>query len=391
MRWATTPDEYTRGQQPYDEFRAAVERYAEDNDDALVTNRAMAWTPDDELRFEEGPDVAGGLSYTVEHDAVPTMTAASQLLERLDGPPMGWWGDERHTTPRLRSDVLNDVIRHRPESTLLVRTRIQGDGEVIRAVLSDEYSAYNHTDYIDTIGSALEEMGPSAGRVTVHNGRVGDVMSGYLLLLGTSFGPDPRALARNNGHIGRRPGSGGGANLHPAIYFTNSEIGTGKVRLHGGLFSSVCDNGSIIGWQQGDAGVSLTHRHISARSIQSLLADGLAAALRLSEAAAERIYQSANITIQPSALAKLADQWGRKYGMTLDSIEQWKQMTRVEANAAGRSGDVRLLDVFNGVTYTAQDAAHPDEREVMERIGGDLLFADLDAYVSVPAAAGRAT
>lgn len=361
---------------PFEDFRRTAEDFAADHHDVVVDSRSIACEAGDTLRYttreREVNNLFNGQDgiVTVGGDCEFTKHAFQQLSERLDAPPTRWALNKAGDS--LRADVMNAVIRHRESTSLMLRQ----DGNTLRAVLSDQYSAFNHTELLDLIAGAIEtKMGEVGKEIRVFKGQIGDVMRGYVLLPNVTFARDPRANGQSEHGEGDQlnPGSNGG--LHPAIYVTNSEIGTGKVRIHGGLYSSVCDNGAIYGWNE-KIGLELIHRHVSRRTIASAVADSLVAAFELSEKMAHRFIYSQMIFLEPTKIEKLADSWAEKYGLTLESTEAWENMIEVEAAQNQRRGAPALFDAVNAVTFSAQNAI-PDEAEVMERIGGDLLFAEL--------------
>ncbi|MCK5558846.1 MAG: hypothetical protein KAJ01_10720 [Candidatus Hydrogenedentes bacterium] len=361
--------DYVRGRQNWEEFMVKVRNWEADNHDQVVESRTIAYRDDDSLVHTAEVANAGdnpfynGQPLMEESASKLTRHALGQFIERMDGPPLRWFADERHTDGALRAEVMNDVIRHRENKELLLRNRNQGGETIVRSVLSDQYGVFNHDEFVGLIANAIDNMSTVGERVEVFGGEIGDKMRGYVLLPNVVFGQDPRGNGR------------GGGDLHPSVYIHNSETGTGKVRIHGGLYSSVCDNGVIYGWNQ-DAGLELIHRSISRRTIASMVADACVAAFKLSEEAAEKFIAAERIFLEPLAIENLATKWADKYGLTLGSVEAWSNMIEVESAQNGRRGEPTLFDVVNAATFTAQ-AQEPDERELMERLGGDLLFAEL--------------
>lgn len=367
--------DFEKGSQSLESFAVKVRQWEADNYDAVVDSRFIGYKQDDSIRYtahpvkDEGANGLFGENVQMsggETNAKLTRHALAQLVERLDGPPTRWL----HTKcdGLLRADVMNDVISHREAKDFLVRNRIQDDGTAVRAILSDQYGVFNHDEYIGLVQGAIDQMGAIGNDAIVFHGEIGDSMRGYVCLPNVSFGADPR--------------NGGGHQLHPAVYIGNSETGTGKYRANGGLYSGLCENGYIFGWGS-ESALEGIHRNVSRRTIASQVADALAAAFRLSEEAAQRFVDSQAIFMEPNAIENLATKWGEKYGLTLESTEAWTKMIGMEARQQGRGDRPTLFDVVNAVTFTAQEQ-NPNEREVMERIGGDLLYAELpDRYLAI--------
>ena len=359
------------GGRPFAEFADSVRREAADLWDAKATSREAAYHATDRLTYvgSNGEDHRlFGNGAVSEFSGGMTRHALGQLVERLDGPSLGWVGDERHATGALRADVVNALFRHREPVDLLVRHR----GDAIRAVLSDEYSPFSHVDLVELVGGALSALGDVGGDAKVWRAETGDELRAYLILPRVVFAPDPGRA----GPWSELPGElGPGGGLSPAVYLSNSEIGTGKVRIFGGLFRVICSNGAIH-WESEKGGLELIHRGLSARTLGSAVADALVGALRMSEGMAGQFIASQSILLRPGKAEALARAWGEKYGLALPSIEAWQKLIGWEAGQNGRPADApALFDLVNAATYAAQKFG-PEEREQAERMAGALIYAD---------------
>lgn len=387
---AQTPTNYVRGAISMADLQARVGAYAADCWDDMAPTRELAFTDGSTIRYRAQPGQAEAL-FNAEEGAVIQAEvgqhAFGQLAERLDAPPTRWLLDERHVGPELRAQVMNLMLEARENSTLLLRHK----ADMLRAVLSDKYSVFNHTDAVDLVAGALEQMGDLGQGVRVHNPQMGDVLRAYVLLPRVTITQDPGAGGGGQATLTPDAGNpqgpaghewtggdprGNGGGLHPAIYVTNSEVGTGRVRIHGAIFRSVCSNGAIVGWKQGE-GLDLVHRNLSRRTIASAMADALVKAFRMSEDAVKRFVASQAILLEPTKVGGLAREWGDKYGISLPNIEAWTKMVTAEAGANGRLEAPALFDLVNAATFLAQSVGGADEREALERVGGDLLYAEL--------------
>ena len=355
-----TPTTYKRGERGWQEFVTDVEDYASDCTDDSGDTRKMALVGSSELRYmsEQENNLFPGKTLVVEERRQLTRRAFGQLNERLSGPPFQWLSDEERCGVPLRANVFHEVLKDRDGQTVMLRHQ----GRFIRAILSTEYSTFNHTEFLDMIGGSLSAMGEAGGNVTVHNPLVGDEMKAFVLLPRITFGSDPEA--------------GGG--LHPAIYISNSEVGTGKLRLTGGVFRTVCSNGLIMGWAA-KGGLQIVHRHINKQIFASQIAGQLEIALTMSEAATQKFIQSQAILMDNTKLKTLSNRWAAKYGLTLTDASEWELMVRHEAELNGRGENVTLFDVVNGATYLAH-SKEPVEAEILQRMAGDLLEADVMPY-----------
>lgn len=353
------------------ELRRRAEAYAADCFDHRARTEAMSYGAGDRLLYAGGE---GGLFAGVADEAgALTLHALGQLAERLDGPPMRWLADERHADGRLRADVVNALLRRREGMELLLRRK----GELVRAVLSDEYSTFSHVQFLDLVAGALGQLGDLGGNAKVHNAQVGDELRAYVLLPRVVFDGDPGGGRLGGG--GPPVGGGPGGAMNPAVYISNSEIGTGMVRIHGGLFRLVCRNGAIR-WQSDEGGLQLVHRGLSARTIASAVADALVSALHLSEAMARQFVASQTVLLASDRVQALCRAWGERYGLAVGTVDEWQAMVAPEAVQNGRRGSaVALFDVVNAATYAAHKLG-PAEREQVERMAGDLIYADVGRY-----------
>jgi hypothetical protein len=378
MRYETTPRTYKRGRTDLGQFRNQLVEWSEHNHDVMVDSRGLAWEEQDWLRITAEIDrEAFGVPVSEELWAGMTRNAASQLLERMDGPSMRWFGDERHTDGDLRSDVFGDLVRHRQPKRFMMRLREDDQRTppesyrtreaTLRAVLSDSYTAYNHTHLLYALESGIKLM--KGYDAEVFNAEIGDEMRAYVLFPGVTLGRDPR------GGNGNGPQTGGG--LHPAVYLSNSEIGTGRLRIHAAVFTGKCDNGAIVGWNQKASGLELIHRGLSVTTVHSAVTDAMAECLELSEEATKAFIASQHVRFEPTRLQNLAEKWGSKYGLTLPSIESWQALITKEAADEGRVLEPALFDAVNAATWLAGQREDGGEREQMERMAGDLLFAEI--------------
>lgn len=360
MTLAETPSFELKDSTKLDSFRNAVGDWQDNCTDAWSEFREVAYGEQDQLRYV-GTSAATtdlfGEGASVEVEGHMTMHALSQLTERLQGPPMRWLANEMKVKAPLRARVMNAVLADRPNAKLFMRHY----GGLVRAILSDQYSAFNHEALLDLVAGAIESMGEVGQNVDVHNAQIGDQLRAYVLLPSVTFDRDPE---------GDGPDDGGG--LHPAAYISNSEVGSGKVRVHGGLFREVCSNGMILGWEKKE-GLELIHRNLSEATVASAVADALVNAFRLSEDAAKQFIESQQVHLRNDRLEKLASEWGSKYGLTLPSIEAWGTLATMDKEPT-------LFGFLNYATALAQDR-EPAEREAMERMAGDLLYAELPVSV----------
>jgi hypothetical protein len=276
-----------------------------------------------------------------------------QLAERFT-VPAGWAFDDTRCPAPLRELVFNWKLQNVEAKQMLLRNRNGQDGDVTtRAVLSDRYQPYDHGALWDAVSAAVATL-PEEPKVILR-GPVGDDMRGYLLFEGIAF--DAQAPRRGTGDGG---GSGG---LHPAVYFSNSEVGKGRVRVAGGLYRSYCENGMIYGWRE-DSALAVTHLWSNYNHIALAVHEGIANALTQSEIAAVQMIAAMDQRIEPTSLGGILDQWAERYGLTVKSKDAWKALVTSAPS---------LFDVVNAATVLAHSTDSAQEVENLERMAGDLL------------------
>lgn len=282
-----------------------------------------------------------------------------QLADRFTVPPK-WAMDDAACPPELRSTVFNWKFANVEDKAMLLRTVYSADADAetrsatLRAVLSDRYQPYDNIHMWEAVMAALGtiQLG-SEPKVILRS--EGDELRGYLLFDGVRFDA--------NGNGPRAQDGGGSGGLHPAVYFGNSEVGTGRVRIASGLFRSYCSNGMIYGWKE-EGALAITHLWSERNHIALAVHEGIANALSLSEDAAQKMLAAMDQRVEPTKLDGIFDRWSEKYGITVKSKDAWKAMVR---------GEATLFDVVNAATVIAHDIKNAEEVENVERMAGDLL------------------
>jgi len=327
-----------------DELKDAVKMFSKDMSDSLTSSTSLSFAEDNWVSFTPR-------NYPVASMGKLTDWAYNQLAGRLDAPPTRWLLDDTHCDTGLRNGIMDYLVKVRPEQGLTVRM----NGDSVRAVLSDQYTKFDHTELVDMVGEAITEMGVQA---EVRRAEIGDELRAYVLVPSITFANDPT-----------KQGNGG---LHPAVYLSNSERGGGAVRITGAVYRSVCSNGVIYGWSATDV-FSMRHRWIDQNGMRVLVADALAQSFKMSEKAAMAFVRAQQLQVEPRSLKPIVNEWALKYGISISAKENWLQVITSEATSYGRAEDPRLFDVVNAATYVAQQQI-PAEREQMERMAGDILF-----------------
>lgn len=292
-------------------------------------------------------------NYTLSMQGTLNKHALSQVVERLDAPRLDWIDNPKRCPEELKAKILNNLAVARPDDGLFIRHK----GDNVRAVVSHQYTKFDNALFVDMVAQAVDTLG---AEVQVLRPAIGDELSAYILIPSITFAQDPSAKNRGNG------------GLHPAIHISNSEIGTGAARTDGGLYQRYCENGTIYGWNAEEA-LQVRHRYISAYAMRSIVASGIASALKMSEKAAFAYVASQEIAVEETSLKSIIGEWGSKYGLSISAKDNWLKCVTAEKEIQERETPM-LIDVVNGATYSAHTIENVKEREMIERMAGDILY-----------------
>lgn len=300
----------------------------------------------------------------VEQTTSMTEDAFQQLCERFL-VRSDWARDDRKCPPELRAMIFDWKFSNFERAGLMIRNRITNGERVTRAVLSDQYTRYDHFEFVDALRAALTQAGLS-DKVTVWRPEVGDTMRAYILIDQIEFdAPEAHDPTQGDG--------GGAGGLKPAVYISNSETGTGKARVTGGLYRSVCSNGLLLGYRERDA-FAVTHRWKTAKHMTLMMNEAIATALNMSEQAGNAFLNARAEIIQPTKLDGIITKWATKYGVTLSARKAWRVLCQTELDREGR---ISKFDLINHATDSAGSIENGAVREAMEAMAGGLLFAEL--------------
>lgn len=332
------------------EFKSQVEKYAIDCHDAISSTKSMMFHGRD-VQFLSGSNQQLILGSVLEQGRLNDW-AAMQIGAKLDAPGYDWLFNTKHCPETLQTTILNDLVTFRPEANVMVRSK----GDMVRAVLSDQYTKFDNKELVNLAVTAIDTMGlePEVKRVLI-----ADDLSAYILFPSVTVSNDPRAKGGRDGQ------------LHPAIHISNSERGSGSAKIAGAVFSGYCQNGMIYGWSASET-MSIRHRYITSATMGALVADSIAIALNMSEQAAKAFVESQEIKISKVSLSSFVDRWASKYGLTVSDKESWLGAITGEVNRNDRPEDPRLFDVINGATWLAQEREVQDS-VILERMSGDIL------------------
>lgn len=328
--------------------------------DMQLTDWNLEFTPENDEENGAAESLFSGPVVTVSgaYDAPMLDHAKSQLASRLEIPSR-WVQDLDKCPVELREKVFNWKFENEEEVDLFLRLK----GGNLRAVLSEKFTPFDHADLFGAVYNALE-MNDMVPRVQVAKSHVGDTMAAYLVWQGVDFDDS------GNGPMGDGGGSGG---LKPAVYISNSEIGTGASRIHGGLYRDFCTNGMILGWKA-ETAFKIIHRFKNRNQIALLANEAIAEALQLSEKAAVAFMEAQHQLITPSSLKSIIGKWSRKYDLTVGQNESWLDAVVAESNQNSR---VSYADVINQATYYSHRTEDAELAQTFERMAGEMVFAEV--------------
>lgn len=287
--------------------------------------------------------------------------AIVQLSQRL-GIPSAWVRDPEKCPEPLRNTVFNWKFEHVEPTEYMLRLY----SDDLRAVMSDQFTPFDHHELIEPVFDALEQDGLTDD-VKVIKSHVGDTLSSYLVFDRYRMDDDPHNI--------RPMGDGGGSGgLYPAVYLSNSEIGTGSVRIHGGLFRSYCTNGLIIGWKADNA-FRITHRYKNKQQLALLANEAIAVAMQMSEAAGRRFLQAQAVGLERTSLKRITNRWAKRYSLKVDHAERWLESLTAMHDRSGAT----YADVINEATELANRIDELDDAILLERMAGDMVMAELPA------------
>jgi hypothetical protein len=314
-----------------DNLQALLEKsraYDEGKADHYVTASDVVFDDECQLNIvEHGLFQSARVAFTLEDHAL------GQVCDKLGPPPRKYM---RQCNKELRAHNLNHWVSS-CERDWMVRTH----DDKARAVVSGLYAPVENTFILDTL---IEFLGgtdfPLVGNSTVTRDemfvRVG---------LGNNVIDIP----------------GGEDAYASGIYFGNSEIGTGSVKILPFVMRTSCTNSTI--WAGSDHGIIQKHYGHSTRGlIKALIKDKLGTLLGASHELLERIVQAELETI-PDPIAEI-----EKFLSTSGSDDIRDHILVGMGTNHSRAG------VHHGLTYAANFIEDPKEAERMQMTAGAYLF-----------------
>jgi len=341
--------------------------------EALVNGRIAVETDAGESPF------GGPLS--VRTESTPNHNGTLQLLDKLRLPPIKWWEDDTDSPPELRAQMLNFKFGEQfPNTEYFLRTRKAGGEDILRAVLSNQYTKYNHFTFVEGLEAALAQQG-KLEHVHVENTHIDDNFSSYLWFNGT--GADAlNEYARNYAQWNGRddlPQNGNVPGINPdrnaggfrvGVWVRNSEDGRGGIHVKGGLHTTSCTNSLIIGWRTLRG---IPHRWLTEKSMVGRINEEIAAALGLTLEAGKALLDATWETIVPTQLDSIVNDFSTRYGLKDETREAWKTSV---TDRQIREGSVTWADLVQTASFRSQAETDREARETIEIMAGDLVRKD---------------
>lgn len=340
-----------------EEIQAQVEEYAVDTHDHLAQSTNLTFNSGHLSYLEDGD---GPLFDTATHqDGKLTDQSYTQVVGRLDGPDLKWL--TQRCPLSLADKIMNALAQeYRDPARFLIRHK----GSTVRAVLSDQYTKLDNIKLVPMVAKALGIIKEQTGvNGVVMRPIIGDHLSMYVLLPDFPVAVDPRQH-----YIGGQNGV-----LYPGAHVGNDETGHGGVWIQSAVFTGICNNGAIFGWQEEtDIRPFIRHRWIDEAALQHLVSLNLGEALKMSDAAIKMYVESYTISMGEEQLLGMVNEYRAKYGLLVSESQSWLGAVATEV---GQRGDrqITLGDVVNGLTVQAHATKDPIRGELFERIAGDAL------------------
>lgn len=355
------------------ELQEKVNEWAAYNVDEYAKTESMKYNhPSEDVEIEhiEFQGIDDNATELFGSEVITGMTKAGltefsgkQLCERL-GIPGGWsYGD--NCPEELRGINLNWKLDH-IQKELLIRERRDDSGITVRSVLSDQYGIINHAEFVDQIIEAVSFMGESnLDHLKVTRDFIGDEFRAYLYLPNLVLDLE-RGIPQRGGGDGE-----GGGGVSPALWLSNSEVGTGKCRVQPAVYRMVCQNGAM-GWVKGE-GIEIIHR--GKKGLRTIaiaeLAEKIAGVLKFSKKMTEAFVAKYAVKIKVTSIEDLLDKWSDDFGISDKNRETWKKKSvKVGATA---------FDIINDATVIAQHQTSINVTDEFERMAGKLIMAEIPA------------
>jgi len=280
--------------------------------------------------------------------------AYNEMCTRI-GAPASWM-----RSPRCPDDLEVTIVnRLKQDDTnpALLRYRYISEEAICRAVLSEQYLAYNHLDMWNDVKNAVVGTRLQSLEPVIWKPYISDSMDAWVLFEGVNADPDPDGEPRIYD-------GGGAGGLKPAIHIRNSEDGTGRVRIESGLYRSYCTNGVIFGFKS-DANLEAIHRGGSKHFMRTRVAIAVAEAARMCQLGIKKFLEATQIEIKTDVMDDIVNEWGKNWKISIKVSEDW---------ARAIAGSRTWGDIVMSTSDFAGGRTNRDETVALEELAGNMLI-----------------
>ena len=335
------------------EMAKELTRQQEERRDLIVDTREMEVA----LAEDGGPGtirVEGGVGEEYELAEY----AHRQLAQRLR-IPVRHYDRMRSDHPDLLELQVNELLHREPERRM-VRTL---DGTA-RAILSDRYKRLDNDGVVEAVWPAFLDAGAEL-----------DLEQSAFYLSEERF-EMKIVLPQVAGEVRE------GDVVTQALHITNSEVGSGRLRVDPMLYRLVCTNGMIA--PESIAGARIARNHVGARHGALGVLAGEASSRAYDHAFWVEVREVAEAAMErgrfEELLGAMREATGRPIGSPTRAVEELGRSFKLSEGESssvldhlGRGGDMTAYGLLNAVTRAAQDVGDVHRSSELEAIGGRIL------------------
>ncbi len=272
--------------------------------------------------------------------------ALGQLSTRL-GIPTRYAKKCMETEPELFAQHANYWIEREEwkDKSWFVR----GQGDMIRAVLSDRYTTLDNHFLVEMLQNVLG----SGGVVDIKNLSLDPQYFNLRLVF-----PD---LSTNLGTVVTKD------DVMVGVHITNSEVGSSSLRIDSCIFRLVCSNG-LISRVGGESLMQQRHVHLTNSEMENRVAGAITEAIRVGDSTIDSFakLQDVKVSDPMEEIKRLAK--SEKY-----SDKFVDDLTRSFSIEKAITGNESAYELVNAFTRSAQNTPSFDRRLEVEQFAGKLM------------------
>lgn len=349
-----------------------VERQTETRKDYLAETTALEMVP------AEGKGVALAMR---GNGTLPANDIAHRQIAEHVGIPAKYYDRMKSEAPQLLSNNVNHWFKANP-SKRMIRSL---DGNM-RAFLSNGFRPLENFDLCQAVVPVLIEKGMDIVSCEITERRL------YIKAV-------DKTIQRDIPKGGGKMGDGGHTifdTCSPACVISNSEVGMGSLSIEGGMLTKACTNLAFFK-QRSMKKYHVGGRHEVGENIAELLSDQTK---RLTDAAVwsqvrdvvTNIFDA--VRFEESLIAVKAMTSQKIEGDPVKAVESVARrftFNEDEKSAVLRhlieNADLSRYGIFNAITRTGQDLDSYDRATEFERMGGEVIELERDAWREIALAA----